>query len=173
MKRATGLLLVAGLLVVGLEMLTRPTPAPASAASKPVFLGPFHQEGNALLAECGTFQVLDSYQGELFITAFLDKDGFPQSAIVDFHGTDTFHNSVTGKSFTESFHNKEFDQLNGDLQPDQVTKVGVGVRLTIPGEGAIVLEVGRVVERPGSIDFAAGPHQLLDGDVAGLCAALA
>jgi hypothetical protein len=173
MKRAAGLLLVAGLLAVGLAMITRPAPAPALAAGKPLFLGPFLQEGEALLAECGTFQALDAYEGELSITAFLDNEGNPERAIVDFHGTDTFRNSVTGKSFSEPFHNKEFDQLNGDLQPDQVTKVGVGVRLTIPGRGAVLLEVGRVVERPGSIDFEAGPHQLLDGDVAGLCAALA
>ena len=173
MKRAAGSLLVAGLMLASLVVLSSYAVAPASAAGRPVFLGPFHQQGVALLAECGAFQALDAYQGEISITAFLDQDGNPQRAIVDFYGTDTFRNSATGKSFSESFHNKEFDQLNGDLQPDKVTKVGVGLRLTIPGGGAVLLEVGRVVESPGHIDFEAGPHQALEGDVAGLCAALA
>jgi hypothetical protein len=156
---------------VGLVALSRPSAA--SAAGKPLFLGPFHQEGTALLADCDTFQALDAYQGELSITAFLDTAGNPERAIIDFHGTDTFLNSVSGKSYTESFHNKEFAELNGDLQPDKVTKVGVSLRLTIPGAGAVLLDVGRVVESPGQIDFEAGPHQALEGDFAGLCAALA
>src|SRR5262249_51336903 len=88
-------------------------------------------------------------------------------------GTDTFRNSVTGKSFTEPFHNSEFAELNGDLQPDKLTTVGVTLRLTVPGEGAVLLDVGRIVESPGHIEFEAGPHQALEGDLADVCAARA
>src|SRR5262249_31616151 len=112
-------------------------------------------------------------QGELSITAFLDKEGNPERANVDFHGTDTFCNSVTGKSFIEPCLNIEFAELNGDRQPDQVTKAGVTFRLTVPGQGAVLLDVGRIVESPGHIDFEAGPHQALEGGFTGLCAALA
>jgi hypothetical protein len=161
------------MVVTGLVMLTHPAPTPASAAGKPVLLGPFHQEGSALLAQCSAFQALDMFQGVLSITAFFDKEGNPESAIIDFRGTDTFLNSVTGKSFTEPFHNKEFAALNGDLQPDKLTKVGVAFRLTIPGGGAVLLDVGRIVVSPGHIEFEAGPHWALEGDFAGLCAALA
>jgi len=170
MRRAVGLLLLSGLVTVAVIAFGHHSAA--SAVGKPVFLGPFHQEGVALLAQCGAFQALDAFQGELSITAFLDKAGNPESAIIDFHGTDTFRNSVTGKSFTEPFHNKEFAALNGDLQPDKLTKVGVAFRLTVPGGGVVLLEVGRLALSPGHIEFEAGPHQALEGDFAGLCAAL-
>jgi hypothetical protein len=48
-------------------------------------------------------------------------------------------------------------------------------RLTVPGSGAVFLDVGRIVTNQAStvITFQAGPHQFVDGDFAGLCAALA
>jgi hypothetical protein len=168
MKRAFGLLILVG-------VLRLVNPIPASAIGQPVFLGPFHQQGTALIADCGTFQVMDAYQGELSIMAFLDKDGNPDRAIIDFRGTDTFFSSVTGKSFTETFHNKEFANLTAQdgLQPVKLAKVGIIYRLTVPGHGAVFLEVGRAVFTPGHIEFEAGQHQAVDGDIAGLCAAIA
>lgn len=166
MRRAVEILILVGLVAFR-------SPALVSAIGQPVFLGPFHQEGTALVANCGPFQVMDAYQGELAITAFLDQAGNPDRAIIDFRGTDTFINSATGKSFTEPFHNIELADLEGGLQPVSLTTVGLVFRLTVPGGGAVFLDVGRVVFSPGHIDFEAGSHQALDGDVAGLCAALA
>ena len=47
-------------------------------------------------------------------------------------------------------------------------------RLTLPGAGAVLLDVGRVVvDREGNISFQKGLNQFYGGDVAGLCTPLA
>ena len=51
---------------------------------------------------------------------------------------------------------------------------GVVVRLTVPGDGAVFLDIGRIVtDRQGNLYFEAGPHQYFYGDFAALCEALA
>jgi hypothetical protein len=60
------------------------------------------------------------------------------------------------------------------VSPPQGANSGVAFRLVVPGAGAVFLDVGRtVLDRQGNVYFEAGPHQFLDGDFAGLCAALA
>jgi hypothetical protein len=54
---------------------------------------------------------------------------------------------------------------------------GLQVRFTAPGSGAVYLDTGRIDFAGeglggGDITFAAGPHQLWEGDVEGLCSAL-
>ena len=47
-------------------------------------------------------------------------------------------------------------------------------RLTLPGAGAVLLDVGHVVvDQEGNISLQKGSHQFYGGDVAGLCTALA
>jgi hypothetical protein len=141
---------------------------PALAIGKPLFLD-FHEESTDVFADCGAFQVLDAFQGDVKLTAMFDETGNVDMIIVDFHGTDTFINSITDKSFTERFHNKVLH----DFEKDRLAEVGVFYHLTVPGEGAVLLDIGRIVIDPPNIAFEAGPHQYFDGDFAGLCAALA
>ena len=50
---------------------------------------------------------------------------------------------------------------------------GLTFNLNLPGQGALLLDVGRIVIRHGQgIVFEAGPHQELNGDTAAFCAAL-
>lgn len=142
----------------------------ASADGGPVHIGPFHEEGTDVLVDCGGFRVLDAFEGDLSITRFFDREGNRERQLVDFRGTDTFINSETGKSFTESFHNVSIV----DYDAGTVAAVGVLFRLTVPGGGAVLLGVGRIViEPPFTVLFVAGPHQPLEGDFSDLCAAMA
>jgi hypothetical protein len=63
--------------------------------------------------------------------------------------------------------------VDATAQTDAVT--GVIARLTVPGSGAVLLDVGRIVTNleTDEVTFQAGPHQLVEGDLADLCEALA
>ncbi len=166
MKRVFCLFVLASLVALG-------SFTPALAQGEPLHLGPFHREGTELVADCGTFQVLDHYVAELSITRFFDEHGIRLRDIRDFSGTDTFTNSVTDKSFTEPFHNKIFIDYEAGVRVQNVND-GVAFRLTLPGVGAVFLDIGRVVyDADFNVIWEAGPHHFLDGDFAGLCAAMA
>ena len=61
----------------------------------------------------------------------------------------------------------------GDFSTVTSTLTGQLMKVTLPGSGLIVHDVGRVVFAPdGSITFEGGPHQLTDNQQQQLCAAL-
>jgi hypothetical protein len=146
----------------------------ASAGGGPVQLGPFYQQGTDLVADCGTFQVLDHFVIERRITRFFYDNGIRKSDIRQLSGTDTFTNSVTGKSYTMTFHNTTFIDFDTSGNFVQLANSGIGYRLTIPGGGAVFVDIGRFeVDTEGNVIWEAGPHHDLDGDFTGLCAAMA
>ncbi len=77
-------------------------------------------------------------------------------------------NRTTGKSYTGRFHNT----VLVDPMTHSAATVGIIVRITVPGSGAVLFDVGRLVANRSGITFQAGPHQAFDGDVAAVCAAL-
>ncbi len=146
----------------------------ASADGGPVHLGPFHDEGTEVIADCGAFQVLDHYVTERSIIRFLYDTGIRERDIRQFWGTDTYINSVTGKSYTATFHNTTFIDFDTSGKRIELANSGVGFRLTLPGGGVVFLDIGRFeVDAQGNVIWEAGPHHFLDGDFAGLCAAMA
>jgi hypothetical protein len=158
----------------GLALSTLVALASVSVASAgaPVVEGPIHEEGSSVLADCGSFQVLDVYELNIVQRLFFDKQGNLLRIVEQLWGTDTFTNSVTGKAYPMSFHNNVV--VDFTTSPPQGASSGVGYRLVVPGAGAVFLDVGRIViDRQGTVYFEAGPHQATDGDFAGLCAALA
>lgn len=142
----------------------------AAAADAPVTGGPFRQEGTVPLADCGSFQVLDRYELNYTTKLYFDKKGTLVKIVDHAWGTDVLVNSVTGEEYPIRFHNNVII----DPPANRGAVVGVLFRLTIPGEGAVFLDVGRFVQdRAGTVYFQAGPHQAIDGDFASLCKALA
>jgi hypothetical protein len=143
---------------------------PTAAADGPV-VQTFHDEGVAELWNCGAFKILDQYVLDFTERWFYDRAGTLIRIEEHVSGTDTLVNSLTGKSYTGRFAN--------NVIVDPVTRLGANAgiiyRITVPGAGAIFLDVGRIVtDRFGTIiAFRAGPHQAVDGDFARLCAALA
>jgi hypothetical protein len=159
------------LLAVGLGCLLAFAGAPAASANPPVFEAVFTDAGEAVLADCGDFLVLDRYTLQYRVTRYFDAQGTEVGVIEHVDGTDTLVNSVTGAAYTSTFHSAAII----DPQAHRAAFTGVTYRLTIPGAGAVLLDVGRVVvDREGNVYFQAGPHQFYGGgDFAGLCAALA
>jgi hypothetical protein len=138
-------------------------------AEQPVLLGPFHEEGTVVVADCSAFQVLDDFELNYTVRLFFDNEGTLSSIIFEIWGSDTFINSETGTAYSGNFRQSELVTVG-----QYGAHSGVIARLTVPGAGAVFLDVGRIVrDREGNILFEAGQHQLADGDFAGLCAALA
>ena len=143
--------------------------ASVAAANQPLIDRTFHDAGMVEIADCGSFSVLDDF--ELFSTVilFFDDQGHLTRFVEQNYGTDAFSNSVTGKALKPMhFHNT--------VLVDRVDRIastnGIVFRYVVPGAGAILLDVGRIVTDHGQVTFEAGPHQFFDGDLAGLCAAL-
>jgi len=161
-------LLVVSLAVVALVALAKPA---SVAADAPEVIGPIHDEGLVELLDCGSFKVLDQYVLNFTLRLFSDKSGNLVRLEEHVWGSDTLINSVTGKRYTGRFaNNVQIDPALG-----LGANAGVVFRLTIPGAGAVFLDVGRIVSNQAGtiITFQAGPHQFFNGDTAGLCAALA
>lgn len=167
MKRIVYLLVLVSLVALG--NVNR-----ASADGGPVHLGPFPDEGTEVIADCGAFQVLDHFVAERRITRFFYDTGIRERDIRQFWGTDTYINSVTGKSYTTTFHNTTFIDFDTSGNRIGLANSGVGFRLTLPGGGVVFLDIGRFeVDAQGNVIWEAGPHHFLDGDFGGLCAAMA
>ena len=146
-------------------------PLSAAFADGPITIGPSHYEGSDVLADCGSFQVLDVYDLNQTEKAYFDKEGNLVKVIIEAWGTDTLTNSVTSKAYAGSFHNSSL--IDFSTTPRRSAIMGIVYRVAIPGVGVVFLDVGRVVfERGTGIIFQAGPHQLFDGDLEALCAAL-
>ena len=126
-------------------------------------------QGTQLLADCGSFQVFDDYAGTIGHTYFYDQEG----NLIEIHqaisGTDTYRQSVTGQSITMGSH----FMVHFDVQTGLNSSAGMAYHLMIPGQGHVLLDAGYSVYdvNTGTMVFSAGPHQVVDGDTAGLCAA--
>jgi hypothetical protein len=152
--------------------------AGSAAASKPIVVEDTITGEAVVVEDCSKFgfddfQVLDRFVLNSSAKEFYDENGELVRVVEQINGTDTFVNSKTGKQFTSRFQNTE----HIDATAQTITVTGVIGRLTVPGSGAVLLDVGRIVidlagEEP-KVTFQAGPHQLVEGDdLAELCEAL-
>ena len=161
-------LLVWSLMVASLTAFAVPS---VVFAEEPVVLGPIHEEGTDRFAKCKGFTILDEYVLDYTLRQFFDRDGNLIKMEETVSGTDTFINSRTGKAIAAPFHN------NVLIDPETGFGANAGVifKVTVPGAGAVFLDVGRIVTNQAGteITFEAGPHQFFDGNLDGLCAALA
>jgi hypothetical protein len=136
-------------------------------------------EFNGTLSDTGfcDFPVSDTEQGTFLVADQFNNDGVLYRTIVTSFGqlTLTFTNPANGKSTVT--HN-ESQVIIVDWLPDgsreTVRRMGVSFAFTYPGQGVVLLQTG-FFERDyvTGWTFAAGPHDLFEGDFDALCAALA
>jgi hypothetical protein len=156
------------LMPIAAMMVAMAAMAGSAAATKPVVVEDTGKD-DVVVANCGNFLVRDAFVFDFSAKLFFDENGELVMIVEQIRGTDTFYNPDTGKAFTSRFQNTE--HIDPAADTDAVT--GVISLLTVPGSGAVLLDVGRVVFQGGEVTFQAGPHQVVGGDVAGLCEALA
>ena len=124
---------------------------------------------------CGSFQVLESVTATVRFTIFYNQAGNVTQAVFHLRLVGTLSNSVTGTSvpFEAAFTVTLTFATPGDFSTVTATFTGQVYKVTLPGSGLILHDVGRAVFAPdGTITFEGGPHQLLHNQVQQLCAAL-
>jgi hypothetical protein len=127
--------------------------------------------GDDPIADCGTFEVRDEFALNFSGTEHFDRDGNVVRVVEHIFGVDRLYNSETGKSLKPASFNQ--GEIVHPIE-GQVAVNGVIFRITVPGAGVVLLDVGRFVFTfDGGLVFVAGQHEFLAGDFAGLCAALA
>ena len=125
---------------------------------------------NEIFANCGNFLIIANGTGHSRLTTYFNRDGQPIR--VQFHGhySGTLTNSVTGEFLVDypSVANITFDLVNGTQ-----TNVGPFFNITVPGQGNVYFQVGRIVfDGNGPPVFIAGQQPPPPQTVAILCQAL-
>jgi len=172
MPRPRAWLLPVSLAAVAVALLTLPV---AVSAAPPV-VETFHNEGSSAFAgPCPNgVTLVGTFTEDVRVTTFFDKAGTPVRAQI----TVNFVGVVTNPETGESVENPSHQTIIVDLVEGTVTQVGLTFKATIPGEGVVFHDVGRVVfDAAGNVIFEAGPHDVLaDGGEhpvrAAFCAAL-
>lgn len=107
---------------------------------------------------------------KLKFIVFFDRQGDPSTLHVQVSNRETFTNTEPGLSVTATDAGVDIV----DLKSGTVSIIGVLVRITVPGKGALVLDVGKITfDADDNLLFVAGPHQVFFGDDGLICAALA
>ena len=147
----------------------------AAQAAKPVVV----EKSNSLtrhfanLPDCEAFGFThtEDYQVTRSVTEFYDSEGNLLREVLHIRFVGTATNDKTGKTLPITGTRHLVFAADGTF-----TETGVLRHVTVSGQGIVLHESGRVVFPPeeGLPPLSvAGPHQLLEGDVAAFCAALA
>jgi hypothetical protein len=124
-----------------------------------------------------SFALTETINGAYKDTIYYDQNGNPTKEILtsQFGGplTVTWTNPLTGATLTSHEAAPLIVYYNPDGSFQSLQNVGLIFNVTIPGQGTILLDVGRIViVRHQGVVFEAGPHQEENGDTAAFCAAL-
>jgi hypothetical protein len=119
---------------------------------------------------CPGFTVAGEFDVNRTVFTFYHNDGNAIRQVIHVHFVGTLTNTTTGKSIP--------DQGNQVVTTDLVTGTSTTdarVRVdTVPGEGAILFQVGRVVrDAAGNVIFFAGQNDFLTRDFAEFCTYMA
>jgi hypothetical protein len=122
------------------------------------------------VASCGDFVMLADGAGTTHLTTYFERDGVP--ARVTLHGVydGLLTNPLNGKTLADA---PSVPFITIDLASGVRTNIGTYWNVTVPGEGVIVIEAGRLVfDGAGPPVFIAGPHLPPPATIAILCDAL-
>ena len=143
----------------------------ASAASRPPTIDSWEEiQTPRPMASCGDFRIIVEGIGSNRLTTHYGADGAPIR--VAFHGiyNGTMTNSATGKVLTDQ---PSVVSITTDLVAGTRTMIGAVWTVTVPGEGVVLVEAGRLVfDGAGPPVFLAGPHLPPADAIGALCAAL-
>jgi hypothetical protein len=117
------------------------------------------------------FTHTEDYQVTRSVTQFYDREGTLVREVLHIRFVGTATNDETGKTLPITGTRHLVFAADGTF-----TETGVLRHVTVRGDGIVLQESGRVMRPPEeglAPLFVAGPHQLLEGDIAAFCAALA
>lgn len=158
------------LFVAAFTMATLAT-AHGAAAGPPVGSSGSDSGDVATGLDCGEFEVWDEYELNWNGKRFFNADGQFVRFVQHVWGSDRLYNPENGKSVAGTINSGEIL----DLENRFVRQNGSIFRITLPGAGAVFIDVGTYVFDLDTDEllFLAGRHDFFAGDVDALCAALA
>jgi hypothetical protein len=116
---------------------------------------------------CPGFPVRGDFDVRRTVTTFYDDAGLPVRIVGHIHFSGSLTNTLTGKSIADQGN----QIVTQDLRSGETTVVGPVRVETVPGEGVILADVGRIVrDRSGQVLFVAGQQDRLLGDIDDFCA---
>ena len=140
---------------------------PAAAAMPPVTS---EIDGGVWVEDVCGFPITHTDTGTAKITVFFDQEGDPVRVIGTntSHFTETFTNEANGRTLVS---NSPVVQIV-DFARNTFTEVGLVVGLHVPGDGLILLGVGKLVFdlSSGTVVYERGPHWPIEGNFAAYCA---
>ena len=157
------------LFLIGLASLLALIPATAAFADGPQILSFTFDNPAHVLVDCGDFDIIESSVETVRITTFYDDAGNRVRRITHFTFSGTYTNSVTGEVFTDTPDPQTYirDYVNGTT-----TGHGLVFRITVPGQGIVLLDAGTVIFNADGTVTAYGRHDggySFDANLAALC----
>ncbi len=142
-------------------LLMSVTPVFATPPIKTSFEIEIDEIDPALSELCG-FDVRVAGTLKITETLFFDQDGAPSHVKVHV----LYHNgTVTNLETSLTLRDPGAFNVTIDLNDGTIVETGMHFAITVPGEGVVVLDAGRLVAVDGELVFEAGPHfQLNQGD---------
>ena len=156
MLRPSFRLLPVSLVAVAVALLA----LPVAVSAAPPLVETFHDEGSFTFAgPCPNgVTLVGTFTEDARVTTFFDQAGTPVRAQI----TDNYVGVVTNPVTGESVENPSHQTIIVDLVEGTETYVGLLYSATVPGEGVVFHDVGRVVfDAAGNVIFEAGPHDVL------------
>jgi hypothetical protein len=123
-----------------------------------------------LFGHCGDFDIFADGSGTTRLSTFFDRDGNPIRVVFQGRYKGTLTNSVTGAYLLDS---PSVANIMIDLVAGTQTNIGAFFTVTLPGQGKVLIDAGRIVfDGSGAPIFIAGPHRPPDAQIATICDAL-
>jgi len=128
------------------------------------------------VGSCGSFDILNDYMIEGFFIVHFDKDGNLKHVNQHISYSDSTYTNSVDQNMQIDGGPGEGESQRYDYTGDQpvVAVSGVQFKITLPGYGIILHEVGRTIfdEETFEVLWQAGPADVTEQNLAALCAAL-
>jgi hypothetical protein len=155
MPKPRRLLVLAALaLISSILLLAQP------ASASPPTVETFHDEGEFEFADCGTFQLNETFTVDVRVITFYNAEGDPVRVAEHVNFVGVITNSASGNTYPDPGHH----QFVTDLTTGETTVVGVVFNTPVPGLGPVLHDAGKIViDENGEATFVGGPHTVFFG----------
>ena len=154
MPKPRRLLVLTALALSSILLMAKP------AGATPPSVETFHEEGEFLFADCGTFQLTETFTVDVRVTTFFNAQGDAVRATEHVNFVGVITNSLSGNTYPDPGHHQRVI----DLTTGEETVVGLVFLTPVPGLGPVLHDTGKVIfDANGDVTFVAGPHNVLLG----------
>jgi hypothetical protein len=142
--------------------------AATAAADQPTIQEQTVHRSIANFLSCPGFTISGEFDITRIVFTFYDNNGTPIRTVIHVHSEGTLTNTATGKTLADAGNQIiTTDLVTGEVIVDGPSRVD-----TAPGVGVVFAQVGRVLRENGQVVAIDGRNDILEGNLAPLCAYL-